>query len=64
MLTKRKRNSIETLVSKVLNDTEISHEKFITIWNKKNNYEKMKESVRNVSEKSENMRLKSVNSRN
>ena len=63
-MTKSKRNSIETLVSKALIDTEISHEKFITIWKEKNNYEKMKESVRNVSEKSENMRLNSVNSRN
>ena len=46
---------------------EISHEEFITILKEKDKYEKMKENVRNVSEKleekQENMRLNSVNSR-
>ena len=67
MLAKSKLNSIETLVSKALTDMEISHEEFITILKEKNKYEKMKENVRNVSEKleekQENMRLNSVNSR-
>ena len=40
--TKRKLNSIETLVSQTLTDMEISHEGFITILNKKDKYEKMK----------------------
>ena len=46
---------------------EVSHEEFVTILKEKDKYEKMKENVRNVSEKSdekaENMRLNSVNSR-
>ena len=46
---------------------EISHEEFIMILNKKDKYDKMKENVRNMSqkleEKQENMRLNSINSR-
>ena len=63
MLAKSKLNSIETLVSQALIELEISHVEFITILKEKDNYEKMKESVRNVSEKQENMGLSSVNSR-
>ena len=67
MLAKSKLNSIETLVSQALIDMEISHEEFIAIFKEKDKYEKMKENVRNVSEKfeekTENMRLNSVNSR-
>ena len=67
MLAKRKLNSIKTLVSQALIDMEISHEEFTTILKKKDKYEKMKESVRNVIEKiegkSKNMRLNSVNAR-
>ena len=67
MLAKSKPNSIETLVSKALIDMAISHKEFITIAEEKDKYEKMKENVRNVSEKleekQENMRLNSVNSR-
>ena len=67
MLAKSKLNSIETLVSQALIDLEISHEEFITILKKKGKYGKMKENVRNVSEKleekQENMRLNSVNSK-
>ena len=66
MLAKRKLNTIKTLVSQALIDMEICHEEFITIL-KKDKYKKLKESVRNVSEKneekSENMRLNSVNAR-
>ena len=61
MLPKSKLNSIETLVSQVLIDMEISHEEFIVILKEKDKYEKMKENVRSVSEKQENMRLNSVN---
>ena len=62
MLDKSKLNSIEILVSSlVLIDMEISHEEFITILKERDKYEKMKENVRNVSEKQENMRLNSVN---
>ena len=63
MLAKLKLNSIETLVSQALIDMEISHEEFVTILNEREKYEKMKENVRNVSAKQENMRLNSVNSR-
>ena len=68
MLAKSKLNSIETLVSQALIDMEISHEEFITILKEKDKYEKMKENVRNISEKlekekTENMQLNSVHSR-
>ena len=46
---------------------EISHKEFITILKGKDNYEKMKENVRNIieklEEKQENMRLNSANSK-
>ena len=46
---------------------EVSHEEFIMILKKKDKYDKMKENVRNMSqkleEKQENMRLNSINSR-
>ena len=67
MLAKSKLNSIDTLVSQALIDMEISHEEFITISKEKDKYEKMKENLRKVSEKleekTEHMRLNSVNSR-
>ena len=68
MLTKSKLDSIETLASQV----KVSHEEFNAIIRKDNKrdnqrgetkYERMKENVRNVSEKQENVRLNSVNSR-
>ena len=43
---------------------EISHEEFIMILKEKNKYEKMKEDLKNVSEKQQNMRLSNENSRN
>ena len=68
MLAKSKLNSIETLVSQALIDMEISHEEFNAIIREKQKYERMKENVRNVSERSsakkqENMSLNKVNSR-
>ena len=67
MLAKSELSSIERLVSEALTDTEISHEEFITILKDKDKYEKMKENVRNVSEKLEeksvNMRLNNESSR-
>ena len=46
---------------------EISHKEFITIFKEKGKYEKMKENVKNMSEKleekQESMRLNSLNSR-
>ena len=67
MLAKSKLNGVETLVSRALIDMEISNEEFITILKEKDKCEKMKKNVRNISEKleekTENMRLNSVNSR-
>ena len=42
---------------------EISHEEFNAIIREKKKYERMKENVRNVSEKLKNMRLNSVSSK-
>ena len=56
-------NRIETVVSQALIDMEISHEEFITILKEKDKYERMKENVKNVSEKEENMRLNGGNSK-
>ena len=61
MLAKSKLDSIETLLSQALIDMEISHEEFNAIIREKQKYERMKENVRNVSEKQENVRLNSVN---
>ena len=63
MLPKSKLDSIEILVSQALIDMEISHEEFNAIIREKEKYERMKENVKNVNEKQENMRLNSVNSR-
>ena len=63
ILAKSKFKSIETLVSQALIGMEISHEKFNTSIRQKQKYERMKENVRNVSEKQDNMRLSRVNSR-
>ena len=50
MFAKSKFNSIETLISQALNDMEISHEEFITIFKEKDRYEKMKENIRDKNE--------------
>ena len=63
MLAKSKLDSIETLVSQALINMEISHEEFLAIIREKQKDERMKENVRNVSGKQENVRLNSVNSR-
>ena len=42
---------------------EISHEEFNAIIKEKQKYDRMKENVKNVSKKQENMRLNSVNSK-
>ena len=62
MLAKSKFNSIETLTSQVLNDMEISHEEFITIFKEKDRYEKMKENIRdkNDNEKQEIIKLSNI----
>ena len=64
MLAKSKLNSIEKLVSQALIYLKIIQREYNMILKEKNKYEKMRENVRNVSEKQENTRLNSVNSRN
>ena len=64
MLAKSKLNSIETLVSQALVGMKIIDEEFIMILKEKNEYEKMKENLKNVGEKQENMRLSNENSGN
>ena len=65
VLAKSKLN-IETLISQALIDLEIGNEEFIRIAKEKEKYEKMQEYLRKVNEKieekTENMRLNSVNS--
>ena len=67
MLAKSKLNSIETLMSQALIDLDIRQEQFKTIVNEKENYEQMKESIRNVKssdELSENSKYIRGNNRN
>ena len=45
LLAKSKLTSIETLISQVLIDMDISHEKFATILNDQDNYERMKDNL-------------------
>ena len=59
-MIKFKLNSIKTLVSQALIDMEVSHAEFITIMKEKDKYQKLKENVKNVSEKQENMRIKGL----
>ena len=65
--TRSKKKKPDKILMLALIDLEISHEEFITILKEKDKYEKMKENVRNVSEKleekQETMRLSSVNSK-
>ena len=63
MLAESKLNSIETLISQALIDMEISHEEFVSIFKKKDKYEKMKENLRSENEKQEIMRLNSIESK-
>ena len=58
MLAKSKLNSIETLVSQAFIDMEVSHEELIEILKEKDKYQKMKENLRNV-----NIRPNNVKSR-
>ena len=51
-MAKSKLNSVETLISQALVDMEISHEEFITIFNEKDKYDKIKKNLINKNEKS------------
>ena len=50
MLAKSKLNSIELLISKALNDIDISHEEFTIILNEKDKYDGMKHKITNENE--------------
>ena len=63
MLANSKLNSIETLISQALNDTDISHEEYITIFKEKDKYEKMKDNLRSENGEYKIMRLSSVKSK-
>ena len=45
MLARSKLNSIESKISKVLMNNQISHEDFMTIINEERNYRELKESI-------------------
>ena len=62
MLAKSKYNSIEALISQVLNDTNIGHKEFITILNEKDKYEKMKYNLisEHGDEKQETIKFSSI----
>ena len=49
-LAKSKLNTIETLLSSVLNDSRISHEEFTNIITEKNIYENIKENIKYTAE--------------
>ena len=50
ILAKNKLNTIDTLLSSALNDSEISHEEFTNIINEENIYEIMKENIKSMTE--------------
>ena len=65
VLTKRKLNSIDILISQALIDMDISHEEFIAILKEKDKYEMMKENLKNKNGESyEIIRFNSVKSKN
>ena len=47
-LAKNKLNTIDTLLSSALNDSEISHEEFTNIINEANIYENIKENIKEL----------------
>ena len=57
-LAKNKLNTIDTLLSIALNDSEISHEKFTNIITETNIYENIKENIKEVTtEQSEEKKI-------
>ena len=50
VLAKNKLNTIDTLLSSALNDSEISHEEFANIINEENIYEIIKENIKSMTE--------------
>ena len=51
ILAKSKLNIVETLISQVLNDMEISHKEFTTILKEKFKYERMKYNLESINER-------------
>ena len=49
-LAKSKLNTIDTLLSRALNDSKISHEEFTNIITEKNMYENIKENIKDIKE--------------
>ena len=49
-LAKNKLNTIDTLLSSALNDSEISHEEFTNIINEENIYEIIKENIKSMTQ--------------
>ena len=49
-LAKSKLNTIDTLLSSMLNDSKISHKEFTNIITEKNTYENMKENIKDIKE--------------
>ena len=50
VLAKNKLNTIDTLLSSALSDSEISHEEFTNIINEENIYEIIKENIKSMTE--------------
>ena len=63
MLAKSKLDGVEISLSPALTDMEISHKEFNAIIREQHKYMRMKENVKNLCDKQENMRLNSVNSK-
>ena len=49
-MAKNNLNTIDTLLSSALNDSEISHEEFTNIINEENIYENIKENIKSTAE--------------
>ena len=60
MLAKSKLDSTKNLVSQALIDMEISHKEFNAIVREKEKHERMKENVRNVSERSSTIKKNEI----
>ena len=59
-LAKNKLNTIDTLLSSALNDSEISHEEFTNIINEENIYEIIKENIKSMTEPIDDLPEKST----
>ena len=62
-LAKSKLNTIDTLLSSALNDSEISHEEFSNIITEKNIYENIKQNIKNTIEPTELLSIAELTTR-